>query len=168
MMVHKIKLREEFADAVLSGEKNFEIRENDRGYQKGDEIHFRVVDEAGFAVNHKLSHTGVKYEITYVLSGWGIKDGCVVFGIRRKETNNTEVTETCPWCEAENTYPGWDVEKDGYIAICKTCGKKIFLCDECQHATDCQPCDWRENIDILRRTRTGQCFRGCTENKAFP
>ena len=90
MMVHKIKLREEFADAVLSGEKNFEIRENDRGYQKGDEIRFRVVDEAGFAVNHKLSHTGVKYEITYVLSGWGIQEGYVVFGIRRMETNNTE------------------------------------------------------------------------------
>ena len=30
-MTHEIKLREEYADAVLSGDKCFEVRENDRG-----------------------------------------------------------------------------------------------------------------------------------------
>ena len=35
-MIHTIKLDIQFADAVLSGEKNFEVRENDRGYQRGD------------------------------------------------------------------------------------------------------------------------------------
>lgn len=80
--LHRIKLREEFADAVLSGDKCFEVRENDRGYQKGDLVQFRLVRSDGLYNNtHELN--GVQFEITYVLSGWGIKDNYVVFGIRR-------------------------------------------------------------------------------------
>lgn len=80
-MTHEIKILESFADAVLSGEKTFEVRENDRGYQKGDLIKFEVKDNHGFSVyGHDLEKQ--QYEITYVLSGWGIKDGWVVFGIR--------------------------------------------------------------------------------------
>ena len=53
-------------------------------------------------------------------------------------------TELCPNCETENFYPEWDAEKQGYIAICKGCGKEIFLCDECLNADDNpgQYCDW--------------------------
>lgn len=79
--LHKIKLREEFADDVLCGNKCFEVRENDRGYQKGDLIQFMVVDSMTLTQYHELND--VIFEITYVLSGWGIKDGYVVFGIRR-------------------------------------------------------------------------------------
>lgn len=89
-MIHNIKLREEFANAVFSGEKNFEVRWNNRGYQKGDEIRFRVVDKMGIRIEHELSGDGVAYEITYVLSGWGIKEGYVVFGIRRKQAVSAE------------------------------------------------------------------------------
>ena len=35
-MVHNIKIRESFAEAVMRGDKTFEVRKNDRGYQKGD------------------------------------------------------------------------------------------------------------------------------------
>ena len=37
---HKLKILENFADDVYIGNKNFEIRKNDRGYQKGDTIKF--------------------------------------------------------------------------------------------------------------------------------
>ena len=80
-MTHRIKLLETFADAVLDGRKNFEVRENDRGYQRGDLVVFLVVDKLGNRVNHPLNSE--LFEITYVLSGWGIKDGWVVFGISR-------------------------------------------------------------------------------------
>ena len=80
MNEHNIKLLESFADAVLSGDKTFEVRENDRGYQKGDRIQFRVVDKIGSHIPHPIET--ITYEITYVLSGWGIKDGWVVFGIK--------------------------------------------------------------------------------------
>ena len=82
-MTHEIKLREEYADAVLSGEKCFEVRENDRGYQKGDRVRFIVIDKLNLCVNHYLTVNEVEFEITYVLSGWGIKEGWVVFGIKR-------------------------------------------------------------------------------------
>ena len=75
------KIREPFADAILSGDKTFEIRENEEGYQKGDVIRFKVFASEYFShpehpLNDKL------YEITYVLSGWGLQDGYVALGIR--------------------------------------------------------------------------------------
>lgn len=79
MKTHKIKLNEEFCDAVLSGDKNFEIRKNDRGYQKGDIIKFIPITNMGLTFFHPVGDTS--YEITYVLSGWGIKEEYVVFGI---------------------------------------------------------------------------------------
>ena len=85
-MIHKLKISEDFANAVLSGDKTFEVRENDRGFQKGDVVIFQVVERGACRVeyfNHPLN--GVECEITYVLSGWGIEQGKVVFGIRRIE-----------------------------------------------------------------------------------
>lgn len=84
-MIHRIKLREEFADAVYNGEKSFEVvRNNDRCYQKGDTVIFTVIDDLGLVIDrHPLN--GVEYEITYVLSGWGLSDNIVAFAIKRKE-----------------------------------------------------------------------------------
>ncbi len=78
---HQLKLRKEYADAVLSGEKNFEIRYNDRDYHKGDLIYFRVIDENGRDIEHKLS--GKEFEITYVLAKFGLQDGYVALGIKQ-------------------------------------------------------------------------------------
>lgn len=81
-MMHRIKLRIEFADAVLSGDKCFEVRLNDRGYQKGDKVQFQVVD-GSCEKPHPLDTR--MYEITYVINGWGLKNGYVIFGIREVE-----------------------------------------------------------------------------------
>ena len=43
-MTHEIKIQKEYAQAVYLGEKTFEVRNNDRGYQKGDLIVFQVMD----------------------------------------------------------------------------------------------------------------------------
>lgn len=83
-MTHKIKIQEQFADAVASGEKTFEVRMNDRSYQRGDYVEFTVVFEGHTMTNHPLSKQ--QYEITYVLSGWGLKEGYVAFGIKRVPT----------------------------------------------------------------------------------
>ena len=84
MKTHHIKLNIEFCDAVKSGDKCFEVRKNDRGYQKGDHIVFIPVDQIGTHMYHSIVEK--EYVITYVLSGWGIENGYVVFGIK-------EVTE---------------------------------------------------------------------------
>lgn len=84
-MIHTIKIRESFADAVSCGDKTFEVRRNDRGYQKGDAVRFIVLyDSDGTEmISHPLMEK--EYEITYVLSGWGIKEDFCVFGIKPKE-----------------------------------------------------------------------------------
>jgi hypothetical protein len=80
-MRHEIKIGLDFANAVLAKEKTFEIRRNDRGYQKGDAVVFRVVDRDGNELPEHPLNAEV-YEITYVLSGWGLRDGFVAFGIK--------------------------------------------------------------------------------------
>lgn len=80
MKTHNIKLDINFCDAVLSGEKNFEIRYDDRNYHKGDMIRFIPLWD-GESVPHPIQYK--TYEITYVLNGYGLKDGWVVFGIRK-------------------------------------------------------------------------------------
>lgn len=82
-MIHELKIQRPFANAIVSGDKNFEIRKNDRGFQKGDLIHFTCMDGLITDAYHMIND--VEYEITYVLSGWGLKDEFVVLGIKLKE-----------------------------------------------------------------------------------
>ena len=81
-MVHEIKLRESFAEAVICREKTFEVRLNDRGYQKGDYVVFKVVTDDGLAPVDSVLNKWF-FEITYVLSGWGIKEDYCVFSFSR-------------------------------------------------------------------------------------
>ena len=65
-----------------------------------------------------------------------------------------EVIECCPHCDHENVLVR-DVEKDGYVAVCKNCGEKIMLCSECMRADD-NPnryCDWDEIAGCFRERR---------------
>lgn len=80
MTEHAIKIKEVYFKAVLSGEKTFEIRKNDRDYQVGDIIHFVPVDdECGMIIPHDPN----AYKITYVFHGgeYGLEEGYCVFGI---------------------------------------------------------------------------------------
>lgn len=81
-MTHTIKLNIEFCDPVESGDKPFEIRLNDRGYQKGDRIKFIPVKGAmAVYTPHQIELS--TYEITYVINGYGLKENYVVFGIKK-------------------------------------------------------------------------------------
>lgn len=80
MKVHEIKLSKDYCDEVYSGEKTFEVRKNDRGYQKGDHISFIPVDRLYGKAYHPVSEK--EYEITYVHSGLGLENGYVVLGIK--------------------------------------------------------------------------------------
>lgn len=75
---HTLKLEECFCEAVVTGKKCFEIRKNDRGFQPGDTIEFIPVSNGLATINVISNH---RYRITYVLSGWGLKNGYVAFGI---------------------------------------------------------------------------------------
>ena len=79
-MTHHLKLNHNYADAVLSGQKNFEIRYNDRGYQRGDKVAFQVVDECNITMSHPLNRE--VFLITYLVHGYGLEKGWCVFGIK--------------------------------------------------------------------------------------
>ena len=73
-----------------------------------------------------------------------------------------EAVEVCPHCDNENIYPMWDTEISGFVAVCKSCGKEIFLCDECQH-TVCEDGEVH-NCDWCKTKYGGKCHRGITKN----
>lgn len=93
MKVHKVKIYKQYADAILSGEKTFEIRYNDKRYQKDDRLKFSVVTDDGVynCYDHELNER--EYDITYVHRDLGMKNGYVALAIRRhieKQTGEQE------------------------------------------------------------------------------
>lgn len=98
-MTHELKIQKQWADAKLAGEKPFEIRLNDRGFQKGDTVRYKVIDpktgepwkgpgfqepEAGaFDVPHGFEPHPLEkcdFLITYTMQGFqGLADGYCVF-----------------------------------------------------------------------------------------
>ena len=81
-MTHELEIKLPFANAIVSGNMTFIVHPNDHGFQKDDIIKFKVRDEYGvFVSGHFLEKE--TYQITYVLSGYGIKDGYVAFSIKQ-------------------------------------------------------------------------------------
>jgi hypothetical protein len=89
---HHLKLDKNYFDAVASGDKNFEVRRDDRGFQKGDVLHLHKYGtdwmgktgylKGGNSDLESVSDT-ISARITYILTGgqFGIETGFVVMGI---------------------------------------------------------------------------------------
>ncbi len=81
---HELKCWPEYFAAILSGEKTFELRKDDRGFRVGDVLwlrewrRLRIVDgrAEGEYTTRELRRT-----ITYVLSGLGLEAGCVCMAL---------------------------------------------------------------------------------------
>ena len=90
MQEHTLKTWPAYFDAVKRGEKPFEVRRDDRGFQKGDilvlqrtkEHLLHEVETTGYGSNQKPMHE-MRKRITYVLTGgqFGIEPGYVVMGL---------------------------------------------------------------------------------------
>lgn len=59
--------------------------------------------------------------------------------------------EMCPHCEQEVKIR-WNVNKDGFKAYCPHCGKRLMLCNACQHryGESCDDCDYCGKTDTCR------------------
>lgn len=81
--VHELKIEKDYADSVYLGDKTFEVRLNDRGFQKGDIVRFKPLSKSGLSVDTRHPLYGKEYEITYVLgSFYGLAQNYVAFGIK--------------------------------------------------------------------------------------
>lgn len=77
-MIHELKIWPEFFKPVLTGEKTFEIRKDDRGYRAGDVL---VLKE--WTKQYGYSGREITVQVTYLLSGspWTLP-GYVVMSIK--------------------------------------------------------------------------------------
>ena len=82
--IHELKIEHDYAESVWLGDKNFEVRFNDRGFQKGDIVRFLPLGKDSYtSIDTKHPLYRKEYEITYVIGSFrGLADGYVAFGIR--------------------------------------------------------------------------------------
>jgi len=83
-MVHRhiLKLNVRYAGEILCGRKRFEVRNNDRSFQRGDEIQFKLVDDEGNNIEYGIYSPleQAVFRITFVVTGYGLKEGYCAFG----------------------------------------------------------------------------------------
>ncbi|WP_267570650.1 DUF3850 domain-containing protein [Enterococcus faecalis] len=73
--IHELKILPEYFEAVVSGNKRFEIRKNDRNYKKGDILRLNEYQDGQYTGDVHVA------EITYI-TDYGQQDGYVVLGIK--------------------------------------------------------------------------------------
>lgn len=83
MAEHELKMIPVFFQPAWDGEKPFEIRRNDRMYQKGDTLRLREYDSNPMRdCEPEERYTGrmLTVTVTYVMTGdkWGLREGYVV------------------------------------------------------------------------------------------
>lgn len=76
-MIHELKIYPEYFKAVISGEKTFEIRKNDRPFHKGDLLALNEFDGQNWTGNSCLVY------VDYILSNTDfVKKDMVVMSIK--------------------------------------------------------------------------------------
>ena len=81
MTTHTLKIYPEFFKAVQDGSKTFEIRKNDRGFQKGDFLFLQEYILNPWYCDHYTGETCYR-AVEYVLSGFGLQPDYVCLGLR--------------------------------------------------------------------------------------
>lgn len=87
---HTVKCWPNYFDAIARGDKPFDVRRDDRGYQKGDILDLRRFDPAQNRSHQEWfidTLPKLTKRITYVLTGgqFGIEPGYVVLGLGEVE-----------------------------------------------------------------------------------
>lgn len=77
-MVHELKILPKYYEEVKAGNKNFELRINDRDYMKGDTIRLRAWDGEKYLDKAPLERT-VKF-VLMDCPEYGLMDGYCILG----------------------------------------------------------------------------------------
>ena len=79
--IHEIKIYPQYYKAVVSGEKTFELRKNDRNYQVGDMLKLKEWD------GEKFTGHSTMVRVSYVYKGtnkFGLSEGFCILGIKKR------------------------------------------------------------------------------------
>lgn len=87
-MIHNLKIEPKYLERVLTGEKTFEIRNNDRDFQKGDSLCFYIKNTENIPIEYKCINGYMHdimpcFKIEYIHSGLGLDPNYVVLGLRQ-------------------------------------------------------------------------------------
>lgn len=76
-MIHNVKIRSQYYNALKSGLKKFEIRKNDRKYKVGDLLALNEIDNGG-----NYTDRAAVCKIVYILDGFeGLSADYVALGV---------------------------------------------------------------------------------------
>ena len=92
MKTHELKILPQYFQAVWNGTKTFELRKDDRDYQRGDILILREWD------GEKYTGSALCVKIVYILqnaSKFGLLDGYVILGIKRLDPGDFK--GVCLW-----------------------------------------------------------------------
>lgn len=77
MKVHDLKIKDKYYDRIMTGQKDFEVRFNDRDYQVGDILSLLPIAED----DEVFECSPIIAKIKYIHSGLGMVEGYVVLGL---------------------------------------------------------------------------------------
>lgn len=89
MRIHELKTHPSPFQAIKRGEKNFELRFNDRHFEVGDQLLLKEYTPANYwdpEDPKEPEYTGeiLHREVTYILSGYvGLLPGYVILGLKK-------------------------------------------------------------------------------------
>lgn len=78
-MVHELKILPEYFEQVQNGNKTFELRKDDRNYDKFDYLYLREYWDGRYTGREEMK------QVTYVLrdvEDYGLKKGFVILGMQ--------------------------------------------------------------------------------------
>lgn len=80
-----LKCLPDYFHAIARGDKTFEVRRDDRGFQKGDILNLREWTPKSKSLIPEYTGNAEQVLVTYVLTGgqFGIEPGYVVMGIKQ-------------------------------------------------------------------------------------
>ena len=92
MKIHELKIQLPYFEAVYTGLKTFEFRKDDRDFEVGDLIRFRVLGKTILGVDNSVL-SDVLFKIKYILRDipdLGLPQGYCILGIVRMEMKEYE------------------------------------------------------------------------------
>ena len=80
---HELKVKSEYFHSLQPGEKTFEVRRDDRGFQKGDVLWLHEFERSRWGPRDQYSGNATYARIDYILTGGqlGIEPGYVVMAL---------------------------------------------------------------------------------------